>query len=301
MKIIKENGPGNSVDHYREDWFTGNDKIFTALRESTPVPYGQLLWPRYCSEVRRRGTGWFRFENTPELTFEYLFEGTLSYTQNGVSERVNPGEIYIMHPGNDIVFHAGPKDFFHRYRLMFCGTLAHELDLELGLNRRNVCRLANPEPFLAGIRAIAERMLADDPADAAELSAMSYTLITGFAAELSRGRELDVPEPLGRIVRGIRANPSGEKPVRRLAEENGMEIHMLMRLFRKHLGVSPLEYRNRLRIEEAKRHLAHSTLSMKEIAERLGYRNALYFSTAFRKRTGVSPSLYRKRSRETLE
>ena len=35
MKIIKENGPGNSVDHYREDWFTGNDKIFTALREST--------------------------------------------------------------------------------------------------------------------------------------------------------------------------------------------------------------------------------------------------------------------------
>ena len=80
-----------------------------------------------------------------------------------------------------------------------------------------------------------------------------------------------------------------------------MEIHMLMRLFRKHLGVSPLEYRNRLRIEEAKRHLAHSTLSMKEIAERLGYRNALYFSTAFRKRTGVSPSLYRKRSRETLE
>ena len=87
----------------------------------------------------------------------------------------------------------------------------------------------------------------------------------------------------------------------RLAEENGMEIHMLMRLFRKHLGVSPLEYRNRLRIEEAKRHLAHSTLSMKEIAERLGYRNALYFSTAFRKRTGVSPSLYRKRSRETLE
>lgn len=301
MKIIKENGPGNSVDHYREDWFTGNDKIFTALRESTPVPYGRLLWPRYCSEVRRRGTGWFRFENTPELTFEYLFEGTLSYTQNGVSERVNPGEIYIMHPGNDIVFHAGPKDFFHRYRIMFCGTLAHELDLELGLNRRNVCRLANPEPFLAGIRAIAERMLADDPADAAELSAMTYTLITGFAAELSRGRELDVPEPLGRIVRGIRANPSGEKPVRRLAEENGMEIHMLMRLFRKHLGVSPLEYRNRLRIEEAKRHLAHSTLSMKEIAERLGYRNALYFSTAFRKRTGVSPSLYRKRSRETLE
>ena len=193
------------------------------------------------------------------------------------------------------------QESIHRYRIMFCGTLAHELDLELGLNRRNVCRLANPEPFLAGIRAIAERMLADDPADAAELSAMAYTLITGFAAELSRGRELDVPEPLGRIVRGIRANPSGEKPVRRLAEENGMEIHMLMRLFRKHLGVSPLEYRNRLRIEEAKRHLAHSTLSMKEIAERLGYRNALYFSTAFRKRTGVSPSLYRKRSRETLE
>ena len=80
-----------------------------------------------------------------------------------------------------------------------------------------------------------------------------------------------------------------------------MEVHMLMRLFHRHLGVSPLEYRNRLRLENAGRLAAHSELSMKEIAEQLGYRSPLYFSTAFRREFGVSPSEYRRRNRGKME
>ena len=78
-----------------------------------------------------------------------------------------------------------------------------------------------------------------------------------------------------------------------------MEVHQLMRLFQRHFGVSPLEYRNKLRMEAAGRLVAHSTLPMKEIAERLGYRSPLYFSTAFRRTFGLSPSRYRLQNRES--
>lgn len=300
--VVRKNGRWKeSIDYYCEDWFSGNRKEAIAQWENGPLPYGSLLWPRYYSEIRRDGAGWFRFENCADLVFEYLLDGSLTYTQNGVTETVRPGEIYVMHPGGDIVFHAEAGDRFHRYRLMICGTLARELDLELHLHGCNVFRLADSRLFLCRLRGIADRLAAHRPEDAAELSAMVYALITGFASEYSRSRVETVPDPLKRVLQEMCKDPAGGRTIREIAEEHGMEVHMLMRLFHRHLGVSPLEYRNRLRLENAGRLAAHSELSMKEIAEQLGYRSPLYFSTAFRRVFGVSPSGYRRRNRGKME
>ena len=47
-------------------------------------------------------------------------------------------------------------------------------------------------------------------------------------------------------------------------------------------------------MRRAKQLLADEKLSVKEISARVGYDNALNFSTGFRKRFGISPSEYRK-------
>ena len=206
--VVRKHGwRKDSVDHYREDWFSGNRKEAIAQWENGPLPYGSLLWPRYYSEIRRDGAGWFRFENCADLVFEYLLDGSLTYTQNGVTETVRPGEIYVMHPGGDIVFHAETGDCFHRHRLMICGTLAQELDLELHLYGCNVFQLADSGPFIGRLCGIAERMAAHRPEEAAELSAMVYSLITGFASEHSRSRVETVPEPLKRVLQEMRKGP----------------------------------------------------------------------------------------------
>ena len=298
MRIQKVSWRKNSTDYYREDWFTGNRKIAVHCWNNGPLPYGTLLWPRYYSEVKRASGGWFRFENNADLTFEYLFSGTLRYTQDGVMETVSPGEIYLMHPGADVVFHTSGKECFHRCRLMICGTLVRELDMQLHLAGRNLYRLSDSGEFLARIREIASRMESRKTEDAAELSSLAYRLISGFAskAECGCSRMDSLPEALARILREMRETAAG-LTIRELAGKYGMEIHQLMRLFRRHLGVSPSEYCNRLRMENAGRLVAHTAFSMKEIAERLGYRSSLYFSTAFRRAFGVPPSVYRKRNR----
>lgn len=67
------------------------------------------------------------------------------------------------------------------------------------------------------------------------------------------------------------------------------------RLFKQHTAVSPLRYLNGMRMERAKDLLRlESSLSVGEIALRCGFRDPLYFSTAFRSETGVSPLEYRK-------
>ena len=66
--------------------------------------------------------------------------------------------------------------------------------------------------------------------------------------------------------------------------------------FKRQVGVSPLQYLIELRMQRAKELLLTGTLSVSEIAERCGYPNAYYFTNAFRKHTGKSPTAFRKSS-----
>lgn len=68
----------------------------------------------------------------------------------------------------------------------------------------------------------------------------------------------------------------------------------LVRLFKQHMGVTPHAYILRRRLETAQLLLHHSTLSIKEIAERLVFADQYHFSNYFKKCLGISPDKFRK-------
>ena len=73
---------------------------------------------------------------------------------------------------------------------------------------------------------------------------------------------------------------------------NLSKFHFL-RLFKELTGVSPIEYRNMLRLEHAKALLEDESMSISEIGTRVGYSSPAYFCDAFKKKTGMSPRQYR--------
>lgn len=284
-----------SVEYYRRDWYGNNMKIAQENWGNGPAPFGTSLWPRYYSEVKRRGAAWFRFRNAADMTLELLLEGTLEYTQDGVAETVRPGEVYLIHEGSDTIFTAGPESYFHRLRIMLYGNMVRNLDREFQLDGRRIIRPRDPAQFAELFRRMEAYLTEHDSVKAAEISAFAYRIVAAIAQEGVPRRE--IPEPLRAILGDMKNGLAARRTVRELAESHGIEVHTLMRLFRKHLGTSPREYLIKLRMEAAK-HLVGSTgLSMKEIAGQLGYCNALYFSSAFRKAFQTTPSQYRKRRR----
>lgn len=64
-------------------------------------------------------------------------------------------------------------------------------------------------------------------------------------------------------------------------------------LFRKAIGVSPVEFRNKIRIINAKALLKNSQSTIAEIAESVGFEDQFFFSRVFKKYTGISPAAYR--------
>ena len=65
-------------------------------------------------------------------------------------------------------------------------------------------------------------------------------------------------------------------------------------LFKKESGVNFLDYLTDLRINAAKEYLTDPLKGASEIASLVGYDSAGYFTRAFKKRTGLTPTEYRK-------
>lgn len=78
----------------------------------------------------------------------------------------------------------------------------------------------------------------------------------------------------------------------------GMSKFHFLRIFKQITGTSPMEYRDKLRIEHAKILLEDLSLPVNEVGFRVGYSSPSYFCDTFRKKTGTSPSRYRKSLKE---
>jgi AraC-like DNA-binding protein len=79
-----------------------------------------------------------------------------------------------------------------------------------------------------------------------------------------------------------------------LADDIGLSTNYLRSIFKSSVGVSMSDYIARTRFEHAKELLLSTDRSAKEIAMMCGFCNADYFYHSFRKRTGESPSRFRR-------
>ncbi|HEX2533319.1 MAG TPA: AraC family transcriptional regulator, partial [Chitinophagaceae bacterium] len=78
-----------------------------------------------------------------------------------------------------------------------------------------------------------------------------------------------------------------------LAEAACLSKFHFLRLFRQTFGLSPYQYLQQLRLEEAKTLLRQSGIPVHQIADRLGFENANSFSRLFYRRERIYPTDYR--------
>jgi len=105
--------------------------------------------------------------------------------------------------------------------------------------------------------------------------------VTGLASSVRK--RLDVLSKLP-----MRQTPSIQSELETL----GCSYAHLCRVFRQTYGVTPVGYINAVRMERAKKLLRDTSLSVSQIAYRIGLDNPAYFSRLFKKTVGTSPQGY---------
>lgn len=126
-----------------------------------------------------------------------------------------------------------------------------------------------------------------------ERSQRIYGLLCGllFPAQAGPDRQNDA---IAQAVQYIGAHLFEPLSVEQVANAVSLSPSHFSRLFRSTTGFSPHEYIMLHRIDEAKALLQSTTLSVKEIAFRVGYRSEVNFITAFTDKTGASPTQFRR-------
>jgi PAS domain S-box-containing protein len=121
--------------------------------------------------------------------------------------------------------------------------------------------------------------------------------ITGVAGMMYQASSTaGMIEPFARIEPAlvlIHAEHAGDLGTDALAAACGFSVSQFNRIFRQIIGVSPRQYILRNKLETAKELLAHSHLSLSEIAIQVGFYDASDFGKQFRKQEKLTPRQYR--------
>lgn len=95
--------------------------------------------------------------------------------------------------------------------------------------------------------------------------------------------------------RWLDGNFAAARPVEEMVKRSKLAERTFKRRFVSATGVAPIDYVQRLRIEDAKRRLERTEASVEEISWRVGYEDAAFFRRLFKRTTGLAPGAYRKR------
>ena len=104
-------------------------------------------------------------------------------------------------------------------------------------------------------------------------------------------------ELLNRAVKYIRQNyHSNSLTLRDVSMNNGISYHYLSRIFKKELDTTFAQFRNKVRMDAAKKMLKNRRLTISQVSYACGFDDPAYFCKVFKGATGNSPSLFRSKT-----
>lgn len=111
-------------------------------------------------------------------------------------------------------------------------------------------------------------------------------------------RWAEAPEAIRMAAFYIRSHFASVHSLEEVAEACYLNKYYLCRGFKRHTGMTVMEYINMLRLEQACELLVKTELPVGEIAESCGFMNKSHFSTLFRKNMGASPLEFKRARRD---
>jgi len=133
------------------------------------------------------------------------------------------------------------------------------------------------------------------PVDYEEFGACIDALKIGFFRRRTEQEPLPGEErPITAITRYLQAHLAEDVSLTVLAEEFHLSAAYISQLFKSEIGVNFLTYLTNIRMEQARRLLLSTSLSIAQVSEQSGYGDYRVFTKVFKKAQGVTPSQYRR-------
>lgn len=228
----------------------------------------------------------------------YITGGSMSLAYEGKETIIKPDSVFWLDCINPHTL-ALPKNE-HELRCFFVhfygsGAILYKKYLD-SLEQGCILQLAPGNLILSYIQQLLKeytehkRSIMTDLEASTLLSNICYAIVD----EARDKAKATIPDSISKIRDYLTTCYNDEITLETLSSKYFLSPSYLQKQFKKYVGLSPLEYLTRVRIAESKKLLRTTSLSIHEIAERVGFSDPSYFVQVFHKRENMTPLKYKK-------
>ena len=280
------------------------EEIVHFYAPQTKLPfYLEMAGISYCD-----GTYRMKRQDSAETVIEYVVEGRGYLNVNGENYAATAGDVYILRKKTTHTYWSDARYPWVKIFFNIRGSLAERIldEYQLGGTGRVVLGADGLEQdFRDMLGSLMDSTVGQtERFDKATVDFLRIIIkLTNMqrAAGMHKDDLMSVEKEMNTLIEYITMNPRRIVSNQELADAIFRSKDYVIKRFFANFGVTPYDYQIQQKIFSAKNMLANMNLSVKEIADSLGYDDQHYFSYMFKKRCGMSPTQYRKKIRSEYD
>ena len=257
--------------------------------------------------------------SSAEISFDNVFQGVIATTNKntiiesshdcasiiipltGCAHFIMDDRSYKLNTGN--VLHVGPgkvlckeilSETKYSYILIHYRLLNIEQEEFPFFISNYLMEVDNQKKILQCALELADNFKSNDLYKKLKCKSLFLCLIVELIHTLKNNSQHHPTIDLEKIKSYIHQHYAESISINDIANNFGIKRRYLTTVFQRYLGTSPIEYLTACRIHKAQELLSFTEKQILEISKSVGYTDNLYFSRVFKKKTGMSPTEYRK-------
>ncbi len=260
---------------------------FSNIEEKNPF-YIDLAGSSFCD-------GSYRIERTPSkvCVVEYILSGEGKVVWEGKEYWVKEGDMYLLPPDRDHLYYSDDINPWEKIWFNAGGPLINLLLETYDLQNKIIFPTTNGRSFIEDIHRIGRSAKSNDEKNR-EAALVFHALLQFLHSNYHSSFE-KYSETMFLLKNYIENHIETNFSLQDLSKIVSLSESQVVRNFKRELGTTPYDYLLSLKIEQAKKLLKNSGLMIKEISVQLGFCDEHYFSSLFKKKTGLRPTEYRMR------
>jgi AraC-like DNA-binding protein len=262
--------------------------------ESLPLPLGIGCETQASPRYWLRGAGRVAVDY---CAFQCTLSGQGVFIDANGSHEVGPGQGFLFNTHDqewEYGYPAGATEPWHFLYIEFTGGNALKVEREL-IRRHGPVFTLDGDEIPAMLQDWRQDGWGTQEISAAAGALIVSRLLSALAAVAEKEAVAPLPPSLAaRVRRQVGKHLDSLVTVSGLAAELGVSREHLSRCFQKETGISLYQYILSEKLEVARHQLRSTSLSSKEIAQRLGFNSRAQFARIFRQKLGQTPGGFRR-------
>lgn len=226
----------------------------------------------------------------PNYGFLFMKEGTMKIAKNGKNIILRKGDLFFQKKGDSYTatpYKEDPNKLCIYYTTSFYAVINEEFFL------KNVQKLENFEKYDKMFSVLLDCMQIRNFGYNLKAKRIIYDIIYNLSKDLLYNKKITkVNDHIQDVLKFIHENHMNKITVDDMAKVSGYSKSHFKKVFQNHTHMSPYKYLTNVRLEQAKTMLESKVFSLDEIAEKCGFSNEFYFSNAFKREVGCSPTKF---------